>query len=54
VDRGIEADFEVEALGRDPGRKQEKRLICWPWPTDFREMLSAARLREEKEDEVHQ
>src|SRR3954465_10668164 len=29
VDRGIEADFEVEALGRDPGRTQEKRLICW-------------------------
>lgn len=41
VDRGIEADFEVEALGRDPGRTQEKRLICRLWPTDFREMLSA-------------
>ena len=36
VDRGIEADFEVEALDRDPGRTQEKRLICWLWPTDFR------------------
>ncbi|MGY3358124.1 small subunit ribosomal protein S17 [Bradyrhizobium sp. GM0.4] len=21
--------YEVEALGRDPGRTQEKRLICW-------------------------
>ncbi len=32
---------KLKSLDRDPGRAQEKRLICWPWPTDFREMLSA-------------
>jgi hypothetical protein len=53
VDRGEQADLEVEALDRGPGRTEENGLICFGSPKQasgfFRRDFA-----HQKEDEVHQ
>jgi len=53
VDRGKQADLEVEALDRGPGRTEENGLeACPALPGGFREKFE--RDFAQKEDEVHQ